>query len=411
VASTSVFPDGFIWGTAASATQTEGAAPRSDWRRWEQLGRVPESGEGNGFATNYAADFQMLAEHGLTHHRLSLDWARLEPEAGRHDQDAVEHYTAVLQAAADAGISIWACLHHFTLPGWFGDDLGGFVDDRARSYHWASHVDWVGETFGDLVHGWQPINEPHAYALLGYRLGSIPPGVRDGETFAKALRAIYLANHDAWRLLHSGGQPVATIMDLNPSYPAVRGRDPQEREQAEDKARRNDELTFTSWIRPLRDGMLEIPGLPPEEHPDMAGSFEYIGFSYYFAMSVFADSTIGPYPADGRIGPMGYAPWPEGLGIVLRRLHDELPGRQLFVAECGFGTDDDDWREELLKASLIETERAITDGVDVRGFFHWTAVDNYEWNHGYDVKFGLFDRDRNPKGSADLARRWALGDQ
>src|SRR5262249_50699406 len=118
VASSS-FPDGFIWGTAASATQTEGAAPRSDWRRWEQLGRAPESGEGNGFATTYAADCEMLAEHGLPHHRLSLDWARLEPEQGKHDQDAVEHCTAVLQEAAAAGISIWACLHHFTLPGWF----------------------------------------------------------------------------------------------------------------------------------------------------------------------------------------------------------------------------------------------------------------------------------------------------
>jgi beta-glucosidase len=104
---------------------------------------------------------------------------------------------------------------------------------------------------------------------------------------------------------------------------------------------------------------------------------------------------------------MGYAPWPEGLGIVLRRLAEELPGRALVVAECGFGTDDDDWRVRLLDESIREVERAIDDGIDVRGFFHWTAVDNYEWAHGYDVRFGLFDRDRTPKGSATLARRWA----
>jgi beta-glucosidase len=404
-----VFPDDFFWGTAASATQTEGAAPRSDWRRWEELGRVPVSGEGNGFATNYASDFAMLAEYGLTHHRLSLDWARLEPEPGTHDGEAVEHCTAVLRAAADAGISIWACLHHFTLPGWFGDDLGGFLDDRGRSYHWAKHVDWVGETFGDLVFGWQPINEPHAYALLGYQMGVIPPGVADAESFAKALRAIHLANHEAWRLLHSGGKPVATIMDLIPSYAAVRGRQPDEREQAEARAKAFDEVTFSTWIRALRDGVLEIPGLPMEEHPDMAGSFDYIGFSYYFALSIYADGSIGPYPADARVGPMGMAPWPEGLGLVLRRLHEELPGRKLLVAELGVGTDDDDWRIEVLKESLEEVERAIADHVDVRGVFHWTSVDNYEWNLGYENPFGLFDRDRRPKGSAELAKRWATG--
>jgi beta-glucosidase len=404
-----LFPDDFMWGTAASATQTEGAAPRSDWRRWEQLNRVPESGEGNGFATNYASDFAMLAEYGLTHHRLSLDWARLEPEQGRIDSEAVEHYTAMLQAATDAGINIWACLHHFTLPGWFSDDMGGFLSERGLSYHWARHVDWMGETFGDLVFGWQPINEPRAFAMLGYRTGTIPPGVTDPETFAKALRAMHLANHEAWRLLHSGGKPVATIMDLQPAYGAVRGRLPEERDLADAKAQSFDDITFATWIRALRDGVLEVPGLPPEEVPDMAGSFDYIGFSYYFAVSVYADATFGPYPADARVGPMGYAPWTEGLGLVLRRLADELPGRKFLVAECGFGTDDDDWREELLKASLEETARAVADGVDVRGFFHWTAVDNYEWTFGFDFPFGLFDRDRKPKGSAALARRWALG--
>ena len=108
---------------------------------------------------------------------------------------------------------------------------------------------------------------------------------------------------------------------------------------------------------------------------------------------------------------MGYAPWPEGLGIVLRRLADELPGRPLVVAELGFGTDDDEWRTDLLRDSLRQVESAIDDGVDVRGVFHWTGVDNYEWDHGFDVRFGLFDRDRNGKGSAALAKAWATGDR
>ncbi len=351
----------------------------------------------------------MLAEHGLTQHRLSLEWARLEPEPGRHDPAAVEHYTAVLRAARDAGIDIWACLHHFTLPGWFGDDEGGFLDDRARSYFWPRHVDWVAETFGDLIAGWKPINEPVAYAFGSYLMGTFPPGKASMDDFAKGLRAMLLANHDAWRLLHSGASPVATVMNLMPVFPGVRSRDPGEREAADRAAELVDQVIWQSWISALRDGVLAVPGLAREEIPDMAGSFDLVGFSYYSAATVYADLTMGAYPADATTGPLGYAPWSEGLALVLRRLADELPGRALLVCEYGLGTDDDDERIRYLHDGMAIVGEAIADGIDVRGLFHWTAVDNYEWLHGFDVRFGLFDRARKPKGSAAVARQYALG--
>ncbi len=122
------FPDHFMWGTAASSTQAEGAAPAGTWARWEELGKAPRSGEGNGFATNYRNDFSMYAEYGLTHHRLSIEWARIEPREAKRDKQAIEHYTDMLTAARDAGIDIWVCLHHFSLPGWFGEDMAGFMD-------------------------------------------------------------------------------------------------------------------------------------------------------------------------------------------------------------------------------------------------------------------------------------------
>ncbi len=405
-------PDDFWWGTAASSTQTEGASPTSTWARWESLGKAPPSGEGNGFATNYADDFAMYAEHGLTHHRLGIDWARIEPTEGRRDPQAVEHYTNLLAAARDAGIAPWVCLHHFTLPGWFGEDMAGFLDERARTYYWARHVEYMAETFGDLVFGWKPINEPIAYAFGGYAMGVIPPGVADVMEAAKALRATHLANLDAWRILRGGDKPVATVMNLSPVYPGVRSRDPDEADMASSLAKVYDDSIFTCWIRAIRDGILAVPGLPEEEIPDFVGAFDHIGFSYYSAMTAYADLTTGPYPADARTGPLSYAPWPEGLGIVIRRLADELPGRSLLVAECGVGTPHDDpaqdeWRVEVLRASLREVERAVDDGIDLRGFFHWTGVDNYEWTFGYDVDFGLFDRDRRPKASAALAAQWA----
>ncbi|MGH9262692.1 MAG: family 1 glycosylhydrolase, partial [Acidimicrobiales bacterium] len=105
------------WGTAAAATQCEGAAPRSDWAGWEAEGRAPASRDGNGFRTRYADDLALLAEHGITHHRLTVEWARLEPYPGRWDDDEVSHLRRVLTAAAAAGVDVWACLLHGSAPG------------------------------------------------------------------------------------------------------------------------------------------------------------------------------------------------------------------------------------------------------------------------------------------------------
>jgi beta-glucosidase len=400
------FPEGFWWGTAASSTQAEGAAPASDYFRWEQAGRVPASGDGNGFATRYAEDFRLYAGFGLTHHRLSLEWARIEPAEGKRDRAEIERYRAMLTAARDAGLHIWVCLHHFSLPAWFADPRG-FLDDRSRSYYWRRHVEFVAEAFGDLVFGWKPINEPLAFAAGGWLSGALPPGVRDVERFRRALRATHLANYDAWRVLRSGGKPVSTIMNLSPLYPGVRPDKHEDIARAETMTAIFDATYWTSWIRALRDGVLAIPGLPEESVPEMAGAFDLIGFSYYNAAMVYADGTTGPYPLGARMGPMGYAPWSEGLGIVLRRLARELPGRPILICEHGVGTTDDAWRQAVLTESLREAERAIAEGIDVRGFFHWTGVDNYEWTYGWDVPFGLFDRERKPRASAALMSRFA----
>ena len=159
-----------------------------------------------------------------------------------------------------------------------------------------------------------------------------------------------------------------------------------------------EELTWNVWMRADRDGVLELPDRVSVEVPDLREACDLIGFSYYSALGVDRRGQHRAYPPDARNGPMGYAPWSEGLGIVLHRLHDELPGRPLLICEHGIGTDDDAWRCDVLRESLALVEDAIADGVDLRGFFHWTGVDNYEWIYGFDVQFGLFNRDREPRG-------------
>ena len=394
------WPDGFLWGTGASSTQCEGAAPASDWWDWERAGRAPISGDGNGFARRYAEDFALLAELGLTHHRLSLEWARLEPEEGVHDRAAVAHYRAVLAAARDAGVTPWVCLHHFTLPRWFAAK-GAFLFERNRTEHWRRHVDFVADAFGDLVGGWQPVNEANFYPLGAYRRGGLPPGHDDRDEFACVSENILLAKSEAAIRLRRTGAPVSSIWALSALVA-------QDDEPA--TADRIDRIRRSSWspgLELFRDGVLRVPGRAPVERPDLAGCFDLIGFSYYAALGVRSGQLV-VHPPNAALSPLGYGIWPDGLGVVLDELHATLPGVPLLVAEYGIGTDDDTERARYLVRGLQLTRDALARGIDVRGFFHWTAVDNYEWLHGYDVRFGIIDRDRKVRPSARVLQREAL---
>ena len=197
------------WGTGAAATQCEGAAPGADWAGWEAEGRAPASRDGNGFRTRYADDFALLAAHGVTHHRLTVEWARLEPSPGRWDADEAAHLRRVISAARQAGVEVWACLLHGSAPGWFTDDQRGWLDDKAARLTWPRHVDRVAEAIGDLVAGWVPIHEPDLVARLGYLDGTFPPGRHSEADHHDAQAALQAAEAEAARLLRSGPQPVA----------------------------------------------------------------------------------------------------------------------------------------------------------------------------------------------------------
>ena len=393
------WPKGFLWGTGASSTQCEGASPASDWWDWERAGRAPISGDGNGFSTRYAEDFRMLAELGLRHHRLSIEWARIEPEPGVRDANAIAHYRDVLQAARDAGVVPWICLHHFTLPRWFAAS-GAFLVERNRTEFWRRHVDFMAETFGDLAGGWQPVNEMNFYANLSYKGGGFPPGHDDESEFAMVSEAIHLATFEAAARVRGTGAPVASIFALMGLL------------ALDDEPGTADRLAHmrATYYRPgidlFREGVLRIPGRAPVERPDLTGRFDLIGFSYYLTLGVRAGRVV-LHPDGAPTSPLGYAIWADGLGLVLDDLHADLPGTPILVAEFGVGTDDDGLRERYLVRGLEITQEALARGVDVRGFFHWTAVDNYEWMHGYDVKFGILNRDRNLRPSADVLRREA----
>jgi beta-glucosidase len=307
----------------------------------------------------------------------------------------------VLSAAIDAGITPWLTLHHFSLPRWFAAD-GAFLDPAGRTGPWTRHVERMAETFGDLAGGWQPINEVNYYARASYGGGRFPPNHHDAAEQAAVDEAIQLANAEAAVRLRQTGAPVASILGLTDAV--ALDDDPA---TAAGVQQWHDEL-WNPALGLFRDGVLRVPGREPVDRPDLVGAFDLIGFSYYTCMG-FERGRLVVHPADAPVSPLGYGIWADGLRVVLDHLHAELRGTPLLVAEYGIGTDDDDERADYLRRGLEVVHEAIADGIDVRGFFHWTAVDNYEWHHGYDpaAAFGIIDRDRRVRASARVLRREA----
>ena len=379
-----------FWGTTCSSVGTEGAAPTADWRAWERDGRAPASGDGNGFATNAGGDAALLVAHGLTHLRLTVEWARLEPAAGRVDGDAVEHYRRLLEDVVAAGAHPWVTLHHTSLPGWFADDEGGFSDKRARGYLWARHVDRCAELFDDLVTGWCPIDDPIGWALRGHLLGTRPPGRVDVAATHDAVEGAVEAAHVAARLLGSGRTPVMAVLGLPTIHPLA----PEARAAAQVWER----VIWDAWLDALCDGEWGLPWRGARSRPDMVDDFDLLGIVAAPPVGITPADGFSPYPTAARVDGSGFAPNPEELGVTLRRVAERTT-RPLVVAADGVGTDDDDWRDQLLRATVRQLELARADGVDLRGYFHDTGIDGYDWATGFDRPRGLFTRSRDPKPS------------
>lgn len=366
-------------GAACSSLHSEGAAPASDWGGWEAAGWVPSSGDGNGFATRYADDAALLAAHGIGALRLTLEWARLEPAPSDRglDADEVDRYRRMLGAIRAAGLQTWACLAHTTLPGWFSEDERGFLEARMARRVWPRHVDRVAEAFGDLVDGWATFHEPVRHALDAWLHGTLPPARRDGDDAQHGLRLLLEADAAAARLLHvPGGAPVATCRWLPPVFPLDATR------EAREAAAAADELIWRSW----------------RQHDEPTS---WLGVSCSYGIGVAADGSFHPWPPGADAGPMGWAPWAEAVIECLHRVADERPGRPI-VLFTGAWDGDDERRDATLRSLHGAVGEAAGDGVPIEQVHWWSAVDGYEGWAGFDVRSGLFDRDRNPTGITSI---------
>ena len=376
------FPEGFLWGAATAAHQIEGNNVHSDWWRAEQAGLLPErSGLACDSWNRWRDDIRLLQDIGLNAYRLSLEWARIEPEPGHFDQTALDTYRSMLEALREAGIEPLVTLHHFTSPAWLADRGGWRNPDVVPRL--TAYADRVARATGDLVRWWVTINEPSVLGYKAYLDGSWPPNrsgdlrgyVRVQRYAARAHRAMRQALKRATR--RCSGQPGFLRLADTADAAMESGR------SADGPA-----------------GRLGVPGRLLDRTLD---ALDWIGVNYYSRTLVGWHWPLAGVPV--AIGPgertdFGWEIYPSGLYDVLRRVGRY--GLPVMITENGIADADDDQRPDYIVSHLRQAQRAIADGVDLRGYMHWTLLDNYEWAAGYSQRFGLATRERELRPSAQV---------
>jgi beta-glucosidase len=385
------FPADFLWGAATAAHQVEGDNTNSDWWRFEHApGTAARESSGDAIDQfhRYADDFALLAGMGHTAHRLSIEWARIEPAPGEFSRAAIAHYRAVLEALRQTGMTSFVTLHHFTLPAWFADRGGWLAPDAIELFdHYCRRT---LRELGDLMDFVCTINEPQMVAIHGYLEGFFPPGDTNPFLWKRVGRV----------LLEAHGAAVLATRAESDASPGLVVQLPVL------AAAREDDVTV-AFLEALRCEIVDLylDGLTGETAGD------WLGVQYYRKNWVDpASPTFYAAPPPGtQLTQMGWAVHPDGLREVLHRA--ARTGLPLYVTENGIATEDDAERLDYLESHLGAVAQARAEGVDVRGYLHWSAFDNFEWAEGYRPKFGLIAVDRQdgfrrlPKPSAEAFSR------
>jgi beta-glucosidase len=419
------FPPGFNFGAATSAHQVEGDTGRNNWSQWERTRRPDGSprihnGQRCGRAVDhwrrFSEDLELMRWLGIRAYRFSLEWSRIEPLLGYFDDAALQRYRRWCEQLRDAGIAPVITLHHFTEPAWFAE-RGSFANRSAIST-FGRFVEHAVSQLIDLVDCWVTINEPVGYAVQGWWRGEWPPGHTNPATAASVVENLLLAHAHAYRLIHRLARDRSSCwVGLAHNLVAFR---PRRRFHPGDRlaARLLDGAYNRAVLQALATGelRLRLPGLRHEAvHPVLCGTQDYLGLTHYYPLTVrfhafSSDHFDVDFTEDGDHNDLGWSLDPTSLTEVLALVRGyRLP---IVVLEHGIcdSAQPDERRRRFLAHSLDELRRVIEQGTDVRGYLHWSLLDNFEWTYGFTPRFGLFRVDhttgaRSPTSSADFYRR------
>jgi beta-glucosidase len=375
------FPDGFVWGVAAAAHQIEGGNSNNDWWAFEHAPGSPCI-EPSGDCTNsyhlYADDIALVRVHGFGAYRFSIEWSRIEPEDGEFSRAALDYYRRMIAECHEQGVEPVVTFHHFSNPRWVAA-LGGWeapeIVDRFTRY-----CERTVAYLGDLITIGCTINEPNIVSMMGYMWGVFPPGKStDLHAYGLANEHLIRAHRSSYDVLKAGPGdfPVGLCVAMGDWWAPEGGATGLER------------------ARHMHEG----------QFLEAARGDDFVGVQAYSRIRLDERGLpTGPEPGVEMVPSMEYELWPQALEVAIRHAA-EIAGTPLYVTENGLGHDDDAKRIAYVRAALEGVGRCLGDGIDVRGYFYWSLLDNFEWARGYVPKFGLVsvDRDtfeRTPKPSA-----------
>jgi beta-glucosidase len=404
------FPKDFLWGTATASHQVEGNNHNNDWWNWElQADRIlhgHRSGDACGWWDDrWVEDIERAVDSFQNAHRLSIEWSRIEPHPAVWDDSALEKYREILQGMRDRGIEPMVSLVHFSHPQWFIEKGGWLLEESAALFE-----RYVRKSVGmlkDLVRLWITINEPNVYVYSGYVEGVFPPGMRDLRKAPLVVKNLLSAHSAAFRAIHEL-QPEAEVGVAHHyrSFKPENRRNPLDRfvstfrhqgfNNVFPEAIRTGQVRMLHWRRTI---------------PEVRGTQDFFGLNYYTRETVDVDLSnpgatlrAGGFPDGADVSPNGFiANEPEGFWEALgwAQKHD-LP---IYITENGIEDPEDRIRSRFLANHIRELWRAVNFNWKVKGYFHWTLVDNFEWERGWTQRFGLWALD--PKTQIRKKRRAA----
>jgi beta-glucosidase len=438
-------PEGFVFGASTAAYQVEGAVDeggrgRSVWDTFcAEPGRIVDGSSGAVACDHYhryAEDVALMRGLGLDGYRFSVSWPRVQPDgSGRANAEGLAFYDRLVDELLAAGIEPMATLFHWDLPQAL-EDAGGWLN-RDTTERFAEYATLVGLRLGDRVAHWVPVNEPNVVTMLGYAIGMHAPGRRLMFDALPAAHHLLLGHGRAVQALRAtNARSIGTAMNHTPVWAAT--------DSDEDKAAA--QAYGTLWNRLFADPVLRggypdgyaalMPGPVEDDLRVISSPVDFYGVNYYVPTRVAGPSTPAPdgSPFAGADLPFVILPvegyphtdfgWPvvpDGLRDLLVMMSQEYDGLlpPVYVTESGCAYDDepdaegrvaDPRRVDYLDGHLRAVGQAIAAGVDVRGYFTWSLVDNFEWAEGYTKRFGLVHVDyetqrRTPKDSYDWYRR------
>jgi len=375
-----VFPKDFLWGAALSAYQAEGNNVNSDWWDWEKSQGVKEpSGEACRHYQLYKEDFDLAKQLNHNCHRLSIEWSRIQPEENEFSSLEMEHYKDVILSLRERSIEPIVTLHHFTNPLWFAK-LGGWRSEKSIAY-FLSYVKYVVEALSDKVSFWVTINEPMVYTYYSYIIGEWPPQEKSALTAKMVAKNLASAHIQAYKLIHSIYKkrnlpaPLLSIAQNLIAFVACKN---------------NLRNKFAVYLR----NRLFNFGLIDKFIRHRA--IDYLGINYYtrhlldspgWTVKALLTDVCKNNHDNLKKNSLGWEIYPQGLfNLIMYLKKYKMP---IFILENGIYTEDDNLRWEFICEHLRNVYRARQEGADVRGYLHWSLIDNFEWNKGFSPRFGL----------------------